>query len=158
MTEGLGPKPVPFKDVSDECGRQCHLGYENEMENKTLCCDDVWLPTVFLRNLYAYYVEASGAPMSNAISVDAATGQVVWQQVLRASFFVEYDFRAFPFDRQALVVEFEARVSNTDNLVELRGSAIVYDERPVGISEDVNGWKVKRANSKHIFWRPQLTS
>ena len=56
-------------------------------------------------------------------------------------------------DQQALVIEFEPRMLRLRNSVIVRGSMITYDERPVGIAEDVNGWKVGRANSNVLFWR-----
>ena len=106
-----------------------------------------------MRNLYEFYVEATGAPLSSGISVDYETGRVVWYQHIRASFFAEYDFRAFPFDRQALIIEFEPRAFNTQQQIVLVGSSIVYDERPLGISEDINGWHVEKATEDFLFWR-----
>lgn len=138
---------------SGDCGRHCFVGFDHNPD-KPECCDNVWLPTVYIRNLYKFYIEDTGAPVSSAISVDYKAKQVVWMQHIRASFFAKYDFRAFPFDRQALVIEFEPRSTDDGghNTV-LAGSAIVYDSRPVGISEDINGWYVERANQNYLFWR-----
>lgn len=82
----------------------------------------MWLPTIYLINLNQYYIEATGASLGTAISVDYESKQVVWRQELRASFNVDLDFRTFPFDVQALVIEFVPRVSNPDRLVKVRGS------------------------------------
>ena len=87
--------------------------------------------------------------------MDWDDGDVVWMQQLRASFFVEYDFRSFPFDKQALVVEFEPRRSLPDQDIVLVGSRVLYAERPSRISEDINGWKVENPDrlSTQMFWR-----
>lgn len=70
-----------------------------------------------MRNLYQFYLEATGASVSQSITVDYEGKQVVWMQHFRASFYVAYDFRAFPFDVQALVIEFETRSANEQSKV-----------------------------------------
>ena len=136
------------------CERPCFEGFENSPKDQPDCCDKIWLPTVYLSNLYQFFVEATGAPITSSISVDYEGGRVVWQQHLRASFYAEYDFRAFPFDRQALVVQFEPRAFDEQHKTVLNGSRIAYDEKPDGISEDINGWRIdtSREPGDLFYW------
>ena len=45
----------------DKCQRRCFIGYEGAAQDQSHCCDNIWLPTIYMRNLYDYYVEANGA-------------------------------------------------------------------------------------------------
>ena len=60
-------------------------------------------------------------------------------QRLRASFYVNYDFSAFPFDRQGLIMEFEPRAYHGVNPVVLVGSALKHERVPPGV-DTLNGW------------------
>ena len=63
----------------------------------------------------------------------------MWMQRLRASFYVNYDFSAFPFDRQGLIMEFEPRAYHGVNPVVLVGSALKHERVPHGV-DTLNGW------------------
>ena len=54
------------------------------------------------------------------------------------------------------MIEFEPRVSSPEHDIVLQSSMIAYDERPLGISEDVHGWKVPHATENFLFWRDVL--
>jgi len=65
------------------------------------CCDDVWLPTIGMQNVYEL-PEGRVQPYSILVEKEA----VAWWTAIHAIYFTPMDFRLFPFDSQKLQMQF----------------------------------------------------
>eukprot|EP00198_Chlamydomonas_reinhardtii_P002391 XP_001691727.1 ligand-gated ion-channel [Chlamydomonas reinhardtii] len=83
---------------SDSCNKTCdYSGLATAG-----CCDTIWLPHIELLNIVTY--DDSQLPRYR-INANATSGTVTWSTRLVGTWYAPFDFRAYPFEHQHLLLE-----------------------------------------------------
>ncbi|KAG2438169.1 hypothetical protein HXX76_005776 [Chlamydomonas incerta] len=83
---------------SDACNKSCdYSGLATAG-----CCDTIWLPHIELLNIVTY--DDSQLPRYR-INANASSGVVTWSTRLVGTWYAPFDFRAYPFEHQHLLLE-----------------------------------------------------
>jgi hypothetical protein len=82
----------------------CSLPCEGTDSTLAGCCDDVWLPHVDFPNILKV---AEVQPLGFNVLASPDSPRVMWITRVIGTWFSPYDFQAFPFDTQHLLLELE---------------------------------------------------
>ena len=124
-----------------ECVRPCASDFtlskrkDQGYTTRVSCCDDLWLPTVRMLNMYAL-PPARQQPYE--ITVDKDT--VRWGVTVAGEIYTPFNVEDFPFDSQALKLQFE--YSKQDYIKEFLPGPTTKRSVRKGAGDIVYGWHV----------------
>merc|ERR1711943_50890 len=124
-----------------ECVRPCASDYtlskrkDQGYTTRVSCCDDLWLPTVRMLNMYAL-PPARQQPYE--ITVDNDT--VTWGVTVSGEIYTPFNVENFPFDSQDLKLQFE--YSKQDYIKEFLPCPTTTRAVRKGAGDIVYGWHV----------------
>ncbi len=109
---------------------------------ETTCCDDVWLPTIDLMNVY----ELPDTRLQPYQILTYENGAVAWWTAVHGKYYTPMDITRFPFDTQELVMQFGFQSKQVVNEFIPSSSSTRFLIR--GQGEIVSGWDVKSVEVK----------
>ena len=127
--------------TEEECDRPCASDFTLSKRQgqgygtHVTCCDDLWLPTVRMINVYSL-PDTRLQPYEISVEGDS----VSWWVGLNSVVFTPMNFRSFPFDSQDLKLQFE--YSKQDYIKEFLPGPTTKRSVRKGAGDIVYGWHV----------------
>jgi hypothetical protein len=78
--------------------------------------DQLWRPTIYIRNLGEIQRHGSG-DMSDTVFLDVTSGRLTWVRRYKLTIRCNMDFSNFPFDEQTCYYQLGSTMSNTSIMV-----------------------------------------
>ena len=136
------------KGAHSNCDKPCFSDVpvrsdNTKMYNEYLCCDDVWLPTITMANVYSL---PDDRLEPYQIYLDKS-GSVGWRLNLQATFFTPMYFGNYPFDSQSLTMQFvysHGAEATTVNQFVPSATATRWFQR--GGGDVAAGWSVEKVH------------
>ncbi|KAG2482748.1 hypothetical protein HYH03_018342 [Edaphochlamys debaryana] len=118
----------------------CGLYCENQGSGSEGCCDGIWLPRLHVLNLI--YLPQDQVPRYRILA-DPSSGTVMWSVRLVATWYSPFDFRAYPFEHQHLLLELGLADSQAAQ-AGLRWEHVAkLNNTPHTKGADLAGWRMK---------------
>ncbi|KAG2483983.1 hypothetical protein HYH03_017150 [Edaphochlamys debaryana] len=138
-----GPNASP--NASASSASACGLPCENSGLGSGGCCDGLWLPRLHVLNIISYPQDQINR---YRIRVDPQRGVVTWSTRLYGTWYSPFDFRAYPFEHQHLLLELGLADSQAAQ-AGLRWEHVAkLNNTPHTKGADLAGWRMKWGKGK----------
>ena len=133
---------------SDSCSRGCRSDIQQRSDYKKnlgelLCCDNVWLPSLKVDNVYGTLVDKD---QNEVIFLDQ-DGNVGWKIQLEGEFYSPMDFSKFPFDTQELDLHFTHGAGMMNVIKNFHTSALARQWFQRAEGDAAPGWSVTNVST-----------
>ena len=126
------------------CSFPCTSMYNPDSADDACCGTNVWLP-------HLEFMNVAGFSQDRVVRYAIRQGEnnsIAWWAHVQGDFYTNFDFRAFPFDTQRLVIQVAYSDKKPENPVNFIPSSVAISTFNPQRGDDISGWTVNAVEMK----------